>query len=226
MAKLNHELKTTARDKPGYLIDKFDSSGKIIITVYTDVFSNKISFKLSMNTKDLYEHLLKPTSPSPLVSINGKLEENVNVMFFPAVFPNGVVESLTMFTDNYSNIESFEVACYGNDSNVLTGAKQWFYVSSNTMNYDGECSYKFNNSVMPSIVPYSYNFIALRIKFKPGGYVLGNVIDSVAKERFKDLDIQWGANVSLAGLKTVPADVVKTDVDVVPFIQFNLLKAN
>lgn len=223
---MNHEIKNTQTDQPGYLIEKFDSSGRIIITVYTDVLSHKISFGLSMNTKDLFEHLLKPTSPFPLVSINGKIEENTPVLIFPAVFPNGVVDSLTMFSNNYSNIESFAIACYGNDKNVITGSKRWFYTTSDSMSFDGECSYKFNTGGTPSIVPYSYNFIAIKLKFKQGGYVLANTVYEDARARMRELDSQWAADFSLGDTLVIPEGINKSDVNAVPFVQFNLLKAN
>lgn len=226
MSEINHELKNTAKDIPGYLIDKFASNGKIIITVYTDVFTHKIAFKLAMNTKDLFEHLLKPTSPYPLVSINGKLETNTPVSFVPAIFPSGVVESITMLTDNYSNIESFEIACFGNDTNVITGAKKWFYTSSDTMIFDGKASYRFRDNQFPSIVPYSYNFIAFRFNFKEGGYLLAKTAYDTAKNRLKELDYQWCTNdIQLSTVTTIPGGLNKSVVDAVPFIQFNLLKA-
>lgn len=221
-----HLIKNTSSDKPGYLIDKFDSSGRIIITVYTDVFSHKISFRLQMNTKDLFEHLLKPTSPFPMVSINGKIENDTNVIFFPAVFPNGVVESLTMLSNDYDKIESFSIACYGNDENIITGAKQWFYATSDSMIYDGESSFKFKNGNYPSIVPYSYNFVAFKVKFKSGGYLLANTVDDDARARLLALDAQWGSDVDLSTLTTIDSSINKTEVASVPFIQFNLLKAN
>lgn len=226
MSEINHELKNTAEDTPGYLIDKFASNGKIIITVYTDVFTHKIAFKLAMNTKDLFEHLLKPTSPFPLVSINGKLETDVPVSFVPAIFPSGVVESITMLTDDYSKIGSFEIACFGNDTNVITGAKRWFYTSSDTMVFDGKASYRFRDNQFPSIVPYSYNFIAFRFNFKEGGYLLANTAYNTAKSRLKELDYQWCTNdIQLSTTTTIPEGLNKSVVDAVPFIQFNLLKA-
>jgi hypothetical protein len=226
MSAINHELKNTAEDTPGYLIDKFASSGKIIITVYTDVFTHKIAFKLAMNTKDLFEHLLKPTSPFPFVSINSKLETNTPVSFVPVIFPSGIVESVTMLTDNYSNIESFEIACFGNDKNVITGAKRWFYVSSNSMTFDGKASYRFKDGQFPSIVPYSYNFMAYKLNFKEGGYLLANSAYDTAKSRLNELDYQWcTSDIQLSTTTTIPEGLNKSVVDVVPFIQFNLLKA-
>lgn len=226
MSAINHELKNTSTDTPGYLIDKFASNGKVIITVYTDVFTHKIAFKLAMNTKDLFEHLLKPTSPFPLVSINGKLDSDTDVCFVPAIFPSGVVESITMLSDNYDNIESFEIACFGNDTNTITGAKKWFYISSDDMTFDGKASYRFRDGQYPSIVPYSYNFIAYRFNLKDGGYLLANVADETSKSRLKELDYQWStSDIQLSTTTTIPESVNKNVVNAVPFIQFNLLKA-
>ena len=226
MSVINHELKNTDTDTPGYLIDKFASNGKVVITVYTDVFTHKISFKLAMNTKDLFEHLLKPTSPFSLTSMDSKIDADTNIGIFPAIFPSGVVESITMLSDDYSKIESFEIACFGNDVNVITGAKKWFYVNSENMTFDGSCSYKFKDGSYPSIVPYSYNFIAFRINLKSGGMILAKNVADISKTRLLELDYQWATSDSqLSTLTTIPSDLDKTVLDKVPFIQFNLLKA-
>lgn len=223
-----HQIKTVEADQPGYLINKFDSSGRIIITVYTDIISNKISFKLTMNTKDLFEHLLKPTSPSPMVSINDSLKYDSQVMFFPAIFPNGVVESITMLSDNFANIDDFEIACFGNnDANQIEGSTRWFYTNKQSMLYDGKCSYTFRDGNYRSIVPYSYNFIAMKVTFRNGGSLLSNAMNQGSQDRFRTLDTQWQTNgITLSTCNKVPTGLTKVNLSTVPFIQFNLLKAN
>lgn len=227
----NHEVKNTASDKPGFLIDKFSSTGRIVITTYVDPFSHKISFKLNMNTKDLFEHLLKPTTTFSYVECNTAITSSTRVMISPVVFPNGFMQSITFAANDYSKVTSFEIACYGNEENSIIGAKQWFYVHSASMTYDGETSYEFNKAnpnaddVVYSIVPYSFNFVAVKLTLAQGCEVLANVTNDFVARRLLAVNSQFDTDIDLRSTKTIPDNITKYNSEVVPFIQFNLLKA-
>jgi len=231
MAIINHEIKNTSSDTPGFLINKFSSGGRIIITTYTDPFSHKISFMLNMNTKDLFEHLLKPTSTFPYVSINDTISTSNYANIVPVVFPNGFVQSITFIASNFNDITSFEIACYGNEANSIIGAKRWFYVHSSSMQYDGSTSYTFKKASATdadpvySIVPYSYNFIATKFSLSNGCTLLANTVSTDASTRLLQTNTQFDTDADLSTMLEVPASINKYNSTKVPFIQFNLLKS-
>lgn len=221
----NHEVKNTESDSAGFLIDKFDSTGRIIISVYVDVFTHKISFQLKSNTKDLFEHLLKPATSFSLVMADTEISSDTGVVLSPIVFPTGFVESVTFMSKDFSKLASFELACYGNEKNEITGAKRWFYVSSEMLEYDGNCSYCVKNNEYIAIVPYSFNFLAAKFKFKAGGSILGKLLNSVNANRLKELDYQYVTDFVLGTTTEIPDTLTKTQVTSIPFVQFNILKA-
>ncbi len=221
----DYRIKNTEQDSPGYLMEKFDNTGRVVMSVHTDTIAHRTYYELQSNDKDSYEHLLKPSCSFPLIHADTKLDTDTKVIIFPIILPIGFVESVSFVTGDFSKIRSFELACYGNDKNVITGATQWFYCSSEIMEYDGKCSYKLRSGEKQSIVPKNFNYVAIRMKFKEDGDIIAKNVDDTISESLMNTSCELETDFSISTMKTITEDLTKGKVSVIPYVQFNVLKA-
>lgn len=221
---VNHEVKNNENDTPGFLISKFSNDGRVRIRA-TPEDDKKLSLDFYIENKDLFAHLLKPSVPFnlSLVNIRWNFGGNTNVIC-PCVFPDGIIDSITIPNSNVNNIRRFEIACYGNTKNQFIGSTKWFYVNSNQLTPNETGTYKYINSDdRKAIVPYSYNFICIKID---GTELSCRSIEDFAQEALLNHDMQYKFYGDLNTLDNITESSIgdKMTAEYIPYFQINIVK--
>jgi len=221
---INNELKNNENDTPGPLIDKFDNSGKVRVRAKATM-SLELSLDFYVENKDLFGHLLKPSVPFniSLVDVRQNFGGHACVVC-PCVFPDGIINSITLPNTTSDNIEDFEIAAYGNTKNQFTGSKRWFYCRRSDFNATetGTYTYKDTTKIM-SIAPYSYNFICIKMK---GLELPCKLVNGDAATSLMNADIQYNFYANMVNLEEITEDVVrgKFETTHIPYFQLDILK--
>lgn len=222
---INHEVKNVPADSAGYLIDKFSKTGRVRVKSYQTV-DKKIYFVFYIETKDLFAHLLKPSAPYELVLVDTQYESDGNdISVFPCVFPDGIINTISLLSPDLFKIGSFEIGLYGNEKNEFNGSTRWFYVNSGSMTNDEKMTFSIDPNDLKQISPFSYNFVAIKIKTINGGYILGKAVeDTQIQDRLREFDTQFTFQGDLSTLEEIPSTITKSNLSVIPYVQFNIVK--
>jgi len=221
---INHEVKNNENDSAGNLISKFKNDGRVRVRATAD---DNMTFSIDfyVENKDLFAHLLKPSVPYNISLVN-TLQNfgGYSIIVCPCVFPDGIVNSITIPNQDVKNIQEFEIAFFGNTKNEFTGSTKWFYVNSTQFRGNDACTFNYiNESVRKAIVPYSYNFVCLRIN---GTSLICREITELAQKTFKEADLQYKFYGDLSTLENIKSENVenKMNAEYIPYFQFDIIK--
>lgn len=221
---INHEVKNVENDTPGFLVDKFSKDGRVHVR---STIENNITINLDfyIETKDLLGHLLKPSVPYNISMVDtiANFAGYTNVVC-PCIFPDGIVNSITLPNSNVNNINKFEIAIFGNNKNQFVGSTKWFYctIDEFTPDENGTFTYTLPGS-RKAIIPFSYNFVCIKIN---ATNVLCKTVSEIARSSLMDADIQYNFYGDIASVEEITQNFVsnKFTADKIPYFQFDVLK--